>query len=55
MSSLYQVRKNSERDYITKILITQDWNISTATTYLQIERTNLYGKMKQPGIEKVEI
>jgi len=52
-SNLRQARENFEREYIHKILIANNWNVPSAAEELGIERTNLYRKIKQLGIEKL--
>jgi two-component system nitrogen regulation response regulator NtrX len=49
-TSLQNARENFERAFILQKLMEQKGNVSRAAQVLQIERSNLYRKMKQLGI-----
>ncbi|MCR4437582.1 MAG: helix-turn-helix domain-containing protein [bacterium] len=49
---LREARRRFERDLIRAKLIANAWNMNATAAQLGIERTNLYRKMKQLGIEQ---
>jgi two-component system nitrogen regulation response regulator NtrX len=50
--TLREARKKFERDFITAKLIANAWNMNATAGELGIERTNLYRKIKELGIEQ---
>lgn len=50
IESLQDAKENFEREYILQKLIEHKGNVSRAAQALQIERSNLYRKLKQLGI-----
>jgi two-component system nitrogen regulation response regulator NtrX len=48
--SLQDVRESAEREYILKKLDESNGNVSRAAELLELERSNLYRKMKSLGI-----
>jgi two-component system nitrogen regulation response regulator NtrX len=50
IESLQDAKENFEREYILQKLIENKGNVSRAAQALQIERSNLYRKLKQLGI-----
>ncbi|MDZ7270074.1 MAG: sigma-54 dependent transcriptional regulator [candidate division KSB1 bacterium] len=50
--SLREARRKFERDLIRATLIANGWSINAAARELGIERTNLYRKMRQLGIDQ---
>ncbi|MBN1348035.1 sigma-54-dependent Fis family transcriptional regulator [candidate division KSB1 bacterium] len=50
--SFRQANHNFQREFLKQALIAHDWNISAAAASLEIDRTNLYKKMQQLGIDK---
>ena len=50
---LHEARDRSERDYILHALATQQGNISCTAEILEVERSNLYSKMRACGIGPV--
>ncbi|MBC8181850.1 sigma-54-dependent Fis family transcriptional regulator [candidate division KSB1 bacterium] len=52
---LKQARDQFEKEYIETKLIANGWQIGVTADQLGMERTNLYRKMKQLGIEQVKL
>jgi len=50
--TLREARKKFERDFITAKLIANAWNMNATAGELGIERTNLYRKIRELGIEQ---
>jgi DNA-binding NtrC family response regulator len=50
IESLQDAKENFEREYILQKLMEHKGNVSRAAQALQIERSNLYRKLKQLGI-----
>ncbi|MCK5145821.1 sigma-54-dependent Fis family transcriptional regulator [bacterium] len=44
--------REMERSYLKEALAVRDWNVGQTARDLEIDRTNLYKKMRQLGIEK---
>ncbi|MFZ0391398.1 MAG: sigma-54 dependent transcriptional regulator [Calditrichia bacterium] len=51
---LREAREHFEREHIRKALVAHNWNVADTATYLGIERTNLYRKMKGLGIDVLQ-
>ncbi len=49
--SLKTAKDQFERDYILKALMSENWNVSRTAEKLEVDRTNLYKKIKTYGIE----
>ena len=47
---LQEAREDFERDYILKVLDENDWKIAKAAEVLNMDRTNLYRKLRGLGI-----
>jgi DNA-binding NtrC family response regulator len=52
-SSLREARRQFEREYIAAVLEHSGWRMGQAARLLGIQRTNLYRKARQLGIERV--
>jgi len=50
-SNLKQAKEEFEKDYISKVLASVEFNVTAAAKELGIERTNLHRKIKQYNIE----
>ena len=53
ITNLKEVKKEFEKEFITKILEDNDWKIQETASLLGIDRTNLFKKMKFLGITKI--
>ena len=54
-TDLRTAKKNFEKQYINNVLKANDWMISKTAEILEIDRSNLFKKMKQYGIQKPNI
>ena len=45
-------REEAERIYLLKVLEEHDWNVSASARSMDLQRSNLYRKMKKYGIER---
>jgi DNA-binding NtrC family response regulator len=52
--TLCEAREQFERDFIVKILISNNWKILETAAILGIDRSHLWKKMKRYGIERRE-
>ena len=50
-NTLREAREQFEKDFITKKLQENNWNVSKTSESLEIERSNLHRKIKALGIE----
>jgi len=51
-NSFQDFKEKSEKAFIEKQLLLNDWNISKTAEALEIQRSHLYNKIKKYGIEK---
>jgi DNA-binding NtrC family response regulator len=54
-TDLRTAKNNFEKQYINNVLKANDWMISKTAEILEIDRSNLFKKMKQYGIQKPNI
>ena len=53
-ASLFEFRDRAETLFITRKLEESDWNVSQTAEAIGVQRSHLYTKMKEYGIERPE-